>query len=253
MFYHAIALLSGGRQKTLPNKSEADMLSQVVLPFVATGTVTAKWGSKTQSYQVLELNIYKTRESWNKKNGPISDVIKNKKNIFGNFRDQAQKLLAKNKSKIFIVTPIQGTKHGDQEQQRILREFDARFEVMESIAEKYESIAVRIDREAPLEDIVTRIKREIRASAFVIADLTDERPSCYFEAGFAEALGKPVIYIASNNSVLKPGTPTKIHFDIHMNVLFFTNQEELREKIETTIKKNRSKLFPEEDSDKIEI
>lgn len=229
------------------------MLSQVVLPFVATGTVTATWGNKTQSYQVLELNIYKTKDSWNKKNGPISDVIKNKKNVYEKFKSEAQRLLAKDKPKIFVVTPIQGSKHGDQEQQRILREYDDRFEVIESISAKHGSIAVRIDREAPLEDIVTRIKKEIRGSKFVIADLTDERPSCYFEAGFAEALGKPVIYVASANSVLRPGTPTKIHFDIHMNVLFFTNRDELREKLEATIEKNKIKLFPDEESAKIEI
>jgi nucleoside 2-deoxyribosyltransferase len=109
-------------------------------------------------------------------------------------------------------------------------------------------VAIRIDREQALEDLVTSIKREIRGSLFLIADLTDERQSCYFEAGFAEALSKPVIYIASKNSVMKPGTPTKIHFDIHMNVQFFTNLNELKEKLTAVIKKNRGKLFRKEQS-----
>jgi nucleoside 2-deoxyribosyltransferase len=248
MPYHAIASLSGGRQKTIPNKSEEQILSQVILPFVATGIVTAKWGAKTQSYQVLELRVYQTPDAWDKREGPLGDQLKGKRNLFDRFEKQAQLLLGKNKSRIFMITPIQGTKHGDQEQQRILKEFDERFEVVEGVISQFGGVAIRIDREQALEDLVTSIKREIRGSLFLIADLTDERQSCYFEAGFAEALSKPVIYIASKNSVMKPGTPTKIHFDIHMNVQFFTNLNELKEKLTAVIKKNRGKLFRKEQS-----
>lgn len=139
--------------------------------------------------------------------------------------------------------PIQGEKQGTQEQQRIFREYDERFEALESVVAKFGGVAIPIDKEHPLEDLVGRIKKEIRDAAFIIADLTDERPSCYFEAGFAEALPRPVIYIASKQSVLKPGTDTKIHFDIHMNMHFFTNHKELKQKISESIEKNKAKLF----------
>jgi len=246
MRYHAIATLAGGRQKTLPNKTEEQMLAEVVIPFVNSGTVTAKWGVKTQTYQVLEMKIFRTTDAWDKKAGPLNEHTKNKKNVFNTLREKAEALLANKKHRIFMVTPIQGNKHGDQEQQRILREYNERFETIEKVVSKFGGVAIRIDQEQALEDLVTRIKREIRNSAFIIADLTDERQSCYFEAGYAEALRKPVIYCASQNSVMKPGTPTKIHFDIHMNVQFFTNQKELSEKIEAVILKNREKLFPPE-------
>jgi nucleoside 2-deoxyribosyltransferase len=147
-----------------------------------------------------------------------------------------------------MITPIQGAKHGDQEQQRILKEFDSRFEIVEGVISQFGGVAIRIDREQALEDLVARIKKEIRGALFLVADLTDERQSCYFEAGFAEALGKPVIYIASMNSVMKPGTPTKIHFDIHMNVQFFTNLVELKDKLTAVIEKNHAKLFPKENA-----
>jgi hypothetical protein len=39
------------------------------------------------------------------------------------------------------------------------------------------------------------IEDEIRRCRFVIADLSDENAGAYWEAGFAEGLGKPVIYI----------------------------------------------------------
>jgi hypothetical protein len=112
--------------------------------------------------------------------------------------------------------PIQGEKNGSQEEQRIFREFDERFVTIESVIAKFGGVAIRIDKEHPLEDLVGRIKKEISSSKFVIADLTDERPSCYFEAGYAEALQHPAIYVASKQSVSKPGTSTEIHFDIHI-------------------------------------
>ncbi len=57
MPFHAIAVLSGDRQKTIPNRSEGEMLSEVALPFAASGAINLKWGAKTQTYQVLELRI----------------------------------------------------------------------------------------------------------------------------------------------------------------------------------------------------
>jgi hypothetical protein len=146
--------------------------------------------------------------------------------------------------------PIQGAQNGTQEEQRIYKEYDERFEVIEKVVGKYGGIAIRIDKEHALDDLVGRIKREIQDCGFVIADLTDERPSCYFEAGYAEALKRPVIYVASKQSVERPGTNTKIHFDIHMSINFFVNLKELKERLTKAIEKNKAKLFsaaPERD------
>lgn len=243
MHYHAIAVLSGDRRKTLANRTEDQVFSEVVLPFVANGVITAKWGAKTQTYQVLELRIYRTTKAWHKPSGPLDDFIKGQKNVFAKFEARARKVLGKGKMRVFVIMPIQGEKHGDQEQQRVYREYDERFEAIETVVGDFDCVAIRIDKEHPIDDLVARIKKEIKDAAFIVADLTDERPSCYFEAGYAEALPRPVIYVASKNSVLKPGTPTKVHFDIHMNVNFFVNQKELREKLRDAIAKNRDKLL----------
>jgi len=245
MPYHAIAVLSGNRQKTIPNRSEEQLLSEVVLPFVSKGVITAKWGKNTQTYQVLELRIYETDASWDKRTGPLADMLKRKRNQFPRFDAKAQKLLGKGSPRVFVVMPIQGQKHGNQEDQRIYREYDERFIAIESIIAKFGGVAIRIDREYPLEDLIGRIKKEIREAAFVVADLTDERPSCYFESGYAEALPRPVIYVASQQSVIKPGSPTKVHFDIHMNVHFFANHDELKSKLSESIEKNKARLFAE--------
>lgn len=247
MPYQTIAILSGDRQKTIPNRSESEVLSEIVLPFIANGVITAKWGNKVQTYQVLELRIYETKTSWNKKSGTvIADIIKGKKNLYSRFATKAESLLSTKKPKVFVITPIQGEKHGDQEQQRIFKEYDQRFEAVEKVIAEAGAIAIRIDKEHALEDLVGRIKKEIRSAQFVVADLTDERQSCYFEAGYAEALGKKVIYVASKQSVAKPGSKTVIHFDIHMNMNYFTNHEELKEKLADAIEKNRETLFAED-------
>jgi hypothetical protein len=245
MPFHAIAILSGDRQKTLENRSEERMLSEVVLPFLANGTISSKWGKTRQSHQVLELRIYETKEKWDRKNGPLSERIKGKQNKYKRFEKKAEDLLGKNRPRIFVVMPIQGERHGSQDEQRIYREFDERFEVIEKVVSKLGGVAIRIDKEHPLEDLVGRIKKEINESAFVIADLTDERQSCYFEAGYAEGLKKPVIYVASKQSVIKPGQNTRIHFDIHMNVQFFVNHKELEKNLKDAITKNKEKLFSE--------
>ena len=39
-----------------------------------------------------------------------------------------------------------------------------------------------------------RLRVEIQSSAFVIADLTHDNLGAYWEAGYAEGIGKPVIY-----------------------------------------------------------
>ena len=243
MPFHAIAVMSGDRQKTFPNRTENQIFLQVVLPFVAKGVIAAKWGSSDQTYQALEVRIYETAENWDKRKGPIAELLKNKRNQFERFKARATKFLGKSGPRVFIIMPIQGEKYGSQEEQRVFKEYDERFQVMERVISRFGGVAIRIDKEHPLEDLVGRIKREIRQSAFVVADLTDERASCYFESGFAEALPRSVIYVASKQSVIHPGSETRIHFDIHMNVNFFTNHAELEDKLVKILDKNRVVLF----------
>jgi nucleoside 2-deoxyribosyltransferase len=49
------------------------------------------------------------------------------------------------------------------------------------------------------------IEDEIRRCRFLIADLSDENAGAYWEAGLAEGLGKPVVYICRHD--------VKTHFD----------------------------------------
>ena len=54
-----------------------------------------------------------------------------------------------------------------------------------------------------------RMRVEIRSAKFLVADLTDENRGAYWEAGFAEGLGKKVCYTCEGSKFDK----VKTHFD----------------------------------------
>jgi len=244
MFYHAIATRPGGRRKSIVNKTEEQMLTEYVIPFVKNGVIKERWGNTTKPYQVLELRIFGTTTTWHKGAGISLDIFIGKaRNRYSTFEKRAQKALGTAVHRVFIIMPIRGEQFGTQDEQRIWREFDSRFEAIEKLLGKYDAVAIRIDKEFTLDELVKRIKDEIEKAAFIIADLTEERPSCYFEAGYAETLKKPIIFVASKESVVNPKTETKIHFDIHQNVNFFTNNKELTQKLTAALDKNRDRLF----------
>jgi hypothetical protein len=243
-YYHVIAVLPADRQKSLVNRTADEVFSSFILPFQINGTITARWGKKTQTYQVLELRVYQTKDAWYKKGGKTLDqFLKGSRNIYLRFEERAKELLSKTRFRVFVIMPIQGEKYGTQQEQRVFKEFDERFTELETALSKFNCVAIRVDKEQPLGSLVARIKEEIGKCRFVIADLTDERQSCYFEAGYADAIKKPIIFIASKESIIKPGEKTYIHFDIHNLVQFFANHEEMKEKVIAAIEKNKSVLL----------
>ena len=69
--------------------------------------------------------------------------------------------------------------------------------VISDVAEEY-SIRPHFPRYAT-EDPVFNLQstlQDLRRSEFIFADLSLERPSCYYELGLSEALGKPVYLVA---------------------------------------------------------
>jgi hypothetical protein len=71
----------------------------------------------------------------------------------------------------------------------------------------FQLVDMRDTKEAGVIDNLIRMR--IRDAAFVLADLTHANNGAYWEAGFAEGLGKPVIYLCEAAQFEQ----TKTHFD----------------------------------------
>ena len=66
------------------------------------------------------------------------------------------------------------------------------------------------------------MRTEIRDSAFVIADLTHDNHGAYWEAGYAEGLGKPVVYICEREEFKTKGS----HFDTnHCTTVLWSRED----------------------------
>lgn len=82
---------------------------------------------------------------------------------------------------------------------------------------------MRLDERAPAGSIDDRLRVEIRRCRFLIADLTDANAGAYWEAGFAEGLGRPVIYTCEASHFSEHGT----HFDTNHRQTVVWDEERL--------------------------
>jgi hypothetical protein len=66
------------------------------------------------------------------------------------------------------------------------------------------------------------LRVQIRDAAFLLVDLTHDNPGAYWEAGYAEGLGKPVLYICEKSKF----DSAKTHFDTnHCTTVLWQNEQ----------------------------
>lgn len=114
----------------------------------------------------------------------------------GKYKELRAKILEETKGKYsFFVYPFEN------------KDVDHNYEyVIKPTVKQYQFEIQRIDEISTTDEITDDILNSISKSRFIVADLTDARPNCYYEVGYAHSLGKPVIILAKEG--------TKRHFDI---------------------------------------
>ena len=94
-------------------------------------------------------------------------------------------------------------------------------------SEKYE--CSRVDDESIVPRILPEILNRLNRCAFAIVDLSDEKVNVYYELGYGDALGKPLVVTAKEG--------TQLPFDAKdIPVIFWKNQKSLRDQLTKKIK-----------------
>jgi len=88
---------------------------------------------------------------------------------------------------------------------------------------------IRVDEIQHNTTVTVEIIRQIEKAAFVVADLTGERPNVYYEVGYAHRADKEVILVARKDSA--------VHFDVAaINRIDYEDYTELKEALEKRVR-----------------
>jgi hypothetical protein len=112
-------------------------------------------------------------------------------------------------------------------------QLDDVLDAIQEAAKTCDIMAERIDQQVSNERITDRILEAIRVAEFVVVDLTHAKPNVFYEAGYAQGLGKTPIYIARQG--------TKLEFDIKdYPVIFFDSLRVLKHQLAERLRKAAS-------------
>ena len=122
-------------------------------------------------------------------------------------------------------------------------------EVYEPIINSLGYLPVRIDENDDGTLMPVQIVQYLNNSKLLIADLTMERPNCYFEVGFAMGLNRYsdlILCCRDDHNIYDPGHDPKgpkAHFDLNSHGILWWNKEKLdifKKELQAKIKKRLS-------------
>jgi hypothetical protein len=83
---------------------------------------------------------------------------------------------------------------------------------------------VRVDKDIFVGEVLGWIHRRIDRAEVMIADMTGANPNVYYEVGYAQHAGKPIVLVCSTHSSLA--------FNVqNVHCLFYENIEDLESKL----------------------
>lgn len=101
--------------------------------------------------------------------------------------------------------------------------------IVKPVVEDFDCRCERVDEQEFNGSIRDRILKNIREARFIIADVTEARPNCYYELGVAHALEKEVIHLANSAQ--------DIHFDVKdFNFIIYSDGGDLERKLHRRIR-----------------
>jgi hypothetical protein len=219
MFYHCFARQLDNQWYVLLNKDKDRVIKEVVDPFVhgqiknITHATTGKqilFNFKT----LVTVSVYRTKKriskTLNEKGIPTfiasdechkfdctDEVVEEVRSshVSPRIRSILEMNVSSSKKQMFVIMNLND------------KLMDSTYDVViEPVAKEFGLEPVRIDKRQDSGRIDDQILAHIAQSKFVLSDLTGERPNCYYETGFAHALGKELILTIKKGSV--------IHFDL---------------------------------------
>lgn len=94
-------------------------------------------------------------------------------------------------------------------------------------------MAYRVKEDPTNKGVTDRILAEIRRAQFVVADFTEQRNSVYYEAAFAQGIGREVIWCCRKDE------SEKVVFDTrHLGHITWEDASDLRAKLTNSIQAN---------------
>lgn len=256
MNYHA-HLEYGNQGHIWYNYGEEKIVDELVLPFINGQVITLKSGTGSDSAVKLFnmknatfLRIYKTAEKLaataeqsvtqqiEDSSFQVNDCTKAILNKIKKSSSSApttsllQMAFQPPKPQVFVVM-----KFGDE----IL---DSAYKtVYKPVIKRFGLSCIRIDEIPDSGKISDQILETIAESKYIIADLSGARPNCYYEAGFAHALGKEIILTIRDGEAA--------HFDLQGHrFIQWKTESDLKKKITLRIKaleESNAKTTPTEE------
>ena len=216
MWYHAITEF-GQKKRYWWNRSRDDLIKELLIPLINKQAIPAERRGAKSLFNfgaVSYMTVIKTKGKLKRpgkgkvppeltdsdyvdENNSTSEFIKDVKLISSSTESRSliERSLDEPLRQIFVIM-----KFGDEV-------LDSAYEgVIKPIGKQFGFNVLRVDEIKDSGNISQQILENIARSEIVLAELSGERPNCYYEAGFAHALGREIIFS------IKKGDD--IHFDL---------------------------------------
>ena len=239
MWYHAIGHY-GAKKRYWWNRKRDDLIQDVIVPFISKQVrrvsregIPSLFNFGAADYVTIVKTAEKLTPRKEKVPSELSDSDFLRKHCATNdfvnemqlltsspsSRSLLEQAMSPQKKRIFVVM-----KFGDEL-------LDSAYEgVIKPVGNEFGFEVQRVDEIQDSGNINEQILESIASSAVILVDLTGERPNCYYEAGFAHALGKEIIFSVKDGG--------NIHFDLaaHRFITWKTEadyRKKLRERLES--------------------